>query len=215
MTDACEICTARLEELVEQYLPFLIRTVSAVTGRYVHVENDDSFSIALSAFAEAVEKYDPERGVFTAFAGLVIRSRLQTYLAQERRHEQMVSLDALGENGQEPCTLGGDQSSLREEIDAYKEELLKFGLTLETLADHAPSHQDTRKRAVTVAERASEDDEIVHKTYEARKLPVRAVARLTDVSEKIVKTSKVFILGIMLVFVRKLSGMMAWIRGTR
>ncbi len=215
MTEDCEICTARLEELVKQYLPFLIRTVSAVTGRYVRVENDDSFSIALSAFAEAVEKYDPRRGTFTAFAGLVIRSRVQTYLAQEMRREQTVSLEELEESGQEPQAAGSDQSALREEIDLYKEELLKFGLTLETLADHAPSHRDTRRRAVTVAEQASQDEEIVQKTYQAGKLPVRAVARLAEVSEKIVKTSKVFILGVMLVFVRKLPGMMAWIRETR
>ena len=51
-----------LEGLIKEHMPFLIRTVSEFTGRYVSTENDDEFSVALAAFAEAVEKYEPERG---------------------------------------------------------------------------------------------------------------------------------------------------------
>ena len=70
-----EICIERLEELVEEHMPFLVRSVSSFTGRYVYVEQDDEFSIALEAFTEAVERYEAARGSFLAFAGLVIRSR--------------------------------------------------------------------------------------------------------------------------------------------
>ncbi len=101
------------------------------------------------------------------------------------------------------------------EIQMYQQELLKFGLTLDQMVDASPKHQDTRKNAMHIAKQASEDEKIVSDTYRKRKLPIRPVAALCRVSEKVVKTSKTFILGSMLVFVKKLSGLESWIIGTR
>ncbi len=205
-----------LEELVECHMPFLIRTTSGITGRYVSVEQDDAFSVALSAFAEAVERFDEERGNFLSYAGLVIRSRLTTYMeAEHRRRSAEVSLEAMAESGQELPAAEEETNGLREEIRQYQAELAKFQLSLELLAEHSPKHRDTRETAVRVAERAGDDEEIVSQTYRKKKLPVRAVSRLCAVSEKIVKTSKTFILGTMLVFVKKLPALTEWIRGTR
>ena len=102
-----------------------------------------------------------------------------------------------------------------EEIIQYREELLLFGLTLEVLADRAPKHSDTRKRAVTVAEIASEDKETVEETYLKKKLPIRKVARLSRVTEKIVKGSKEFILSVLIIFVKQFPGLVYWIKGER
>ncbi len=167
-------------------MAFLIRTVSNTTGRYVSVEHDDTFSIALSAFAEAVGRYEPERGSFLPFAGLVIQSRLRTYMERE----EVVSLDAMSEAGQEAAAPEAEEESdLHEEIVLLQSELSLFGLTLETLADEAPHHQDTRERALDIAERSSQDAPTVEETYRKRKLPVRRVARLCGATEKIVKGS--------------------------
>ena len=43
-------------ELIEQYKPFVAKTVSGVCKRYIE-ETDDEFSIGLIAFNEAIEKY--------------------------------------------------------------------------------------------------------------------------------------------------------------
>lgn len=80
-----KITMDNLNHLIEHHMAFLIRTVSNFTGRYVSVENDDEFSIALSAFAEAVECYDEKRGQFLGFAKLVIESRLKNYAVQKKR----------------------------------------------------------------------------------------------------------------------------------
>lgn len=79
-----EISIENIEYLLEKYMAFLIKTVSGFTGRYVSVENDEEFEIALLAFTEAVEKYQPQRGVFLAFAKLVIISRLKNYVEKEK-----------------------------------------------------------------------------------------------------------------------------------
>ena len=73
-----EIDLEHLNELLERHKAFIIRIVSRMTGRYVYVEHDDEFSIALAAFAEAVERYEREKGDFLSFAKLVIQSRLKT-----------------------------------------------------------------------------------------------------------------------------------------
>ena len=146
-----KIALENLDQLINQHMAFLIRTVSNFTGKYVSIENDDEFSIALIAFTEAVKKYDEDRGNFLGFAKLVIESRLKTYLGKKRKESSEVSLEAMQEDGIDFAEEKEENSGLHEEIIQYREELLLFGLTLEVLADRAPKHSDTRKRAVAVA----------------------------------------------------------------
>ena len=51
-----EISIENIEYLIEKYMAFLIKTVSSFTGRYISIENDEEFEIALLAFTEAIEK---------------------------------------------------------------------------------------------------------------------------------------------------------------
>lgn len=212
-----EIQTNNLEALIQRHMAFIIRTASNLTGRYISVENDDEFSVALEAFAEAVERYRQERGNFLAYAGLVIESRLKTYLKQQRRRAGQVSLDALQEEGIdfEERKASDDTACLREEIGAFRGELALFGITLEVLADQAPKHRDTRIVAIDTAEEASGQPVIVRLTYEKRRLPIREVCRVCSVTEKIVKRSKLFILAVMIIFIKELPNMIRWIKGVR
>lgn len=209
------ISIEQLDALVERHMAFLIRTVSSITGRYVSIANDDEFSIALSAFAEAVERYQPERGNFLSFAGLVIQSRLRTYLEREKHRSDTVSLDALGENGQEFAAPEEDRDALKEEIYLFQNELSIFALTLEDLAEEAPKHQDTRQCAIDIAERSSQEPKIIKETYRKKKLPIREVARFCSTTERIVKGSKHFILAAMLIFFKKFPILLRWVRSGR
>ncbi len=214
MSVEVNICMENFNDLVERHLPYIIRTVSSVTGKYVSVEHDEEFTVALNAFAEAVERYNSERGSFLSYAGLVIRSRLLTYLKEEKAPDT-ISLDSLMEQGIEPEISCESEIDLHDEIQRYQLELEKFGLSLDTMVEYSPKHRNTRETFILVAEQASRDETIVADTYRKRKLPIRHVAVLCHVTEKIVKTSKHFILGTMLVFVLKLSGLIFWIKGTR
>ena len=214
-----EINLGNLNSLIERHMPFLIRTVSDFTGRYVSVENDEEFSIGLLAFAEAVKRYEPDRGNFLSFAKLVMESRLKNYVEKKNAHVKEESLEALQETGiefsQREEAENEETEKLHEEIVKYREELLLFNLTLEKLADTSPKHRDTRRTAVQTAETASKDSETVEETYRKKKLPVRKVARLGKVTEKVVKNSKMFILAVMIIFVREFTGLRYWIKGTR
>lgn len=212
-----EISIENIEYLIEKYMAFLIKTVSGFTGRYISIENDEEFEIALLAFTEAVEKYQSEKGVFLAFAKLVIVSRLKNYAEKEKKHEKVVSLDELYESGQDFQAEEAEKQDdyLQQEILRYKKELLFFGLTFEKLADEAPRHKDTRETALDAAEKAGKYEEIVEETYRKRKLPIRRVAVLAELTEKVIKRSKSFILSAMIIFAKEFPSLLYWIRGTR
>ncbi len=205
-----------LDNLIQHHKAFLIRTISNFTGKYVSIENDEAYSIGLAAFAEAVERYEETRGSFLSFARLVIESRLKNNLRKVEKIST-VSLEALQESGMDFADEEQDdsQEQLHEEILLYREELLKFGLTLEKLADVSPKHHDTRKTAVQTAEKASHDEPTVQETYQKKKLPIRRVARVAGVTEKIVKGSKQFILATMLIFIKKFPRLLYWIKELR
>lgn len=135
-----EIKLENLNSLIERHMPFLIRTVSNFTGRYVSIENDEEFSIGLLAFAESVKRYEADRGNFLSFAKLVIESRLKNYVEKRNVHMKEESLEALQEAGMDFSQSEKEENEeiekLHEEIIKYREELLLFGLTLENLRIH-------------------------------------------------------------------------------
>ncbi|WP_290774054.1 RNA polymerase subunit sigma [Anaerofustis sp.] len=208
-----EVCIDNLDNLIKDNMAFIIKTISGLTGRYVSVENDEELSVALAAFSEAVYKFDENRGAFLGFAKLVIESRIKTHLIKLNKRPKSVSLEMLTDNGIEI----EDEHAQRKDddfiiqLDEYKKQLGYFGLNLEILADTAPKHRDTRNRALKVAETASADDNIVNLTYKKKKLPIKIVAKIANVTEKIVKISKNFILAAMIIFVKRYPALYEWI----
>ncbi len=86
-----------IDDLIKSHMAFIIRTTSNFTGRYITIENDDEFSIALLAFQEAVEKYDEKKGSFLSYAKLVIESRLLNFAERKSNQNKPLSLDILQE----------------------------------------------------------------------------------------------------------------------
>jgi len=63
------------EHLVKQNEGFILKCVNAALHKYV-TKSDDEYSIALSAFTQAVKDYSEDKGTFLGFASMVIRRRL-------------------------------------------------------------------------------------------------------------------------------------------
>lgn len=43
------------KQLLQDYQPFILKTVSRVTGKYIETENSEEFSVGLMAFNEAID----------------------------------------------------------------------------------------------------------------------------------------------------------------
>ncbi|SFC90313.1 RNA polymerase sigma factor SigI [Clostridium uliginosum] len=204
-----------INELIDQHMPFIIKSISDVTGRYVSCENDEEISVALLAFTEAVERYDKEKGYFLPFAKLVISSRIKNYLKSENKH-LCSSLDDLLDKGidiqHEYLEQEEDNSLLVEDINKLKFEISSFGFTLEDLVNEAPKQKATRTNAIELAEAINEVEEFTSFMNLKKRLPIKKVVLRFSVTEKVVKRSKKFIISVVIILNKNLRMLKRWIR---
>ncbi|MBG9989351.1 sigma-70 family RNA polymerase sigma factor [Aerococcaceae bacterium DSM 111176] len=203
-----------LENLIQEHYGLIIKTASDQAGRYVSVKNDDIFSVALIAFKEAFDKYDPQKGPFISFAKLVMQSRIIDHQRKEARHTSS-SLDYLvdEENFQVEDARHSNDSDLQEEIMVWREELEQFKITLDQLADESPVHEDTRNRALDISERSSKHLPITDPLFAKKRLPIKVTAEYNNVTQKVIKGSKTFIISGIIIFFRGLRELIGWTKG--
>ncbi|WP_315074435.1 RNA polymerase sigma factor SigI [uncultured Clostridium sp.] len=204
-----------VNELIEKHMPFIIKSISDVTGRYVSCENDEELSVGLLGFHEAIERYDNEKGHFLSFAKLVIGSRIKNYLKGENRHQHS-SLDELVDKGldikDEYFEPKEDNSILIDEINKLKNEISSFGFTLEDLVSEAPKQQATRKNAIILSEEISREEEFTSFMYLKKRLPIKRIVLKFSVTEKVIKRSKKFIISVVIIIDKRLNALRNWIR---
>jgi RNA polymerase sigma factor len=201
-----------VNELIEKHMPFIIKSISDVTGRYVSCENDEELSVGLLGFHEAIERYDNEKGHFLSYAKLVIGSRIKNYLKSENKHQHSSLEDLLDKGLEIKDEYLDDNGILLEEINKLKNEISSFGFTLEDLANEAPKQQATRKNAITLSEEISKEEELTSFMYLKKRLPIKRIVLQFSVTEKVIKRSKKFIISVVIIFDKNLSALRNWIR---
>lgn len=214
--DENKIKNTDINELIEEYIPFIIKTISKFTNRYVSIENDEEFSIGLVGFYEAIQKYNNDKGPFLPFAQLVITSRLKNYYNKENKHNLHISMDSMEEEGisikEKLSNPIEDKSELIDEMDELKREINMFGFSLEDLVDEAPKHADTRANALDLSEKVSKDKPLVDFMYTKMRLPIKQISLKYRVTEKVIKGSKKFIITGIIIFYRNFRNLKLWIK---
>lgn len=211
-----DIKNKSIDKLIQDYMAFIVKTVSSITGRYVSVENDDELSIALIAFKEAIDKYEESRGSFSSFAKLVISSRVKNYLVKENKNNKVESIEALKEKGIDITevaeTVVEESDELSNEIGKLKGEIEAFGFTFEDLVDEAPKHEDTRRNAIELSEKVSKEKSLTNFMYEKRRLPIKQISVKFSVTEKVIKRSKKFIISVVIIIDKNFRNLRLWIK---
>ena len=214
--DENKIKNTDINELIEEYIPFIIKTISKFTNRYVSIENDEEFSIGLVGFYEAIQKYNNDKGPFLPFAQLVITSRLKNYYNKENKHNLHISMDSMEEEGinikEKLSNPIEDKSELVDEMDELKREINIFGFSLEDLVDEAPKHVDTRANALDLSEKVSKDKPLVDFMYTKMRLPIKQISLKYRVTQKVIKGSKKFIITGIIIFYRNFRNLKLWIK---
>lgn len=204
-----------INELIDQHMPFIVKSISDVTGRYVSCENDEELSIGMLGFNEAIERYDNEKGHFLSFAKLVISSRIKNYLKGENKHQHS-SLEELMDKGLEIkddyVEHEEDNSLLIEDINKLKSEISSFGFSLEDLVNEAPKQQATRINAINLSKQISKEEELTSFMYLKKRLPIKKIVLRFQVTEKVIKRSKKFIISVVIIIDKNLSSLKNWIR---
>ena len=203
-------------QFIEEHFPFIIKSISKVTKRYVSIENDEEFSIGVLAFHEAMKKHSEDKGPFLPFANLVISSRIKNYLLKENKHRLDPSLESLKEEGiefsEEIINPIEDRDHLKDEIENLKLYIKEFGFDFEDLVDDAPKHKKTRENAINLSEKVSEEKPLVDFMYEKKRLPIKRISLQFNVTEKIIKGSKKFIITVIIIFDKNYRYLKLWIK---
>lgn len=200
---------AARNRLIERFTPFVLRVATKTVGRYLRLGEDDEVSIALIAFNEAIDRFDPDRGAhFLPFAETVIRRRLIDHFRRESQHREL-PLSAL--DGDDPdhsaqvlreaeAAIALHQDMLQreerlEEIERYRAELAAYGIALEQLAAAAPRHRDAREGAIEAA-RIVARGELWQHLRERRTLPMRELNERMELSRKTLERHRKYIVAV-------------------
>lgn len=203
-------------EIIKSHIPFIIKSITKITKRYVSIENDEEFSVGILAFNEAINRYTDERGLFLPFAQLVISSRLKTYLQRENKNRMVQSIDSLKEEGiqidgilENPIN---NKDILVEKISSLNNDLNEFGFEFEDLIDESPKHKDTRYRSIDLSYKVSKDEELTNFMYMKKRLPIKRISLKYSITEKIIKGSKKFIITVIIIFNKNYRNLILWIK---
>ncbi|HLS10110.1 RNA polymerase sigma-I factor [Lentibacillus sp.] len=197
--------------LLKSYQPFIAKCVSEVCKCYIDPKTDDEFSIGLNAFNDAMMSYCPDKGSsFLTFSKLVVKRKVIDYIRYVQKTPVAMSLDdsydeEQMENPAEVLAVNEfyrknqDVLYLREEIFDFKEKLRSYKLSLAQLADVSPKHKDARETAIAVARTLHNDTDLRYYVRKKKKLPLKDLAKLINVSKKTLERNRKFILSIFII----------------
>lgn len=215
-----------LNETIEAYKPFIAKTVSSVCKRFIH-ESDDEFSIGLIAFHEAIQKYSPDRGSsLISFSEVMIKRRVIDYIRKHSKN-QTISFDIVKQNQDEDSpslTIENEISiddyqkkietdSRRQEIIQFQLLLKEFDLSFQDLVEQSPKHADARKNAMIIANILVENQELQNYLLEKKRLPVKQLEDLVDVSRKTIERNRKYIMAISLILINDYLYLKDYIKG--
>lgn len=202
------------EDVLRRYQPYVAKTASRFCKRYIYPESDDEYSIALSAFNEAIDAYDMQSGrSFLSFAETVIRRRLIDYVRKEQRHSSQVPSSAFlleDEEGETFDPIDADaavdryrlQQANEErklEIELLNRELADYGITFTDLVEGSPKHEDARRSLIGIALMISKDA-LLHEALTAKKtLPLKDLLTRVEVSRKTLERGRKYIIAVALI----------------
>jgi len=195
------------EDLLRENDAFILRTASQAVGRTV-TRSDDEYSIALSAFWEAVQKHDPEKGTLQAYASVVIRNRLIDDIRSRQKYspELSVSPAVFGEDPVEgsegiqqavgKALQQADRSSenLKEEIESLSQELKRYKISFFDLPDCCPKASKTRAVCLKAARFVCRLEELLRKLRKTLKLPSAEMETGVPIARKLLDKFRKYII---------------------
>lgn len=204
------------EQLIKDYRPFYLRVASGVAKKYLVLGRDDEASIAMLAFDEAINAYNPEVGAsFLSFAEIVIKRRLIDYFRRKSRRKDEIPMSSLESDEGETSVMQRIESNealgiiqiqketeeRREEIFRLNQLLSEYGVLFGELVKISPKHRDARARALEVAKILASSPELMAFLTKRKALPLKELEKLVGVSRKTLERQRKYIITLTLILV--------------
>ncbi|MEW9050242.1 MAG: RNA polymerase sigma-I factor [Neobacillus sp.] len=176
-------------------------------------ETDDEFSIGLIAFNEAIEKYSPEKGKsLLSFSEVLIKRRVIDYIRKQSRNnhismdltysslqENTVGIGIINDLSLEEYKKKSDEELRKEEITQFQLLLKTYDLSFSDLVQNSPKHADARENAILVARKLVEDTELKKILFEKKRLPIKELEKMVNISRKTIERNRKYIIAIALI----------------
>ncbi|MDF2609730.1 MAG: polymerase, sigma 28 subunit, FliA/WhiG subfamily [Lachnospiraceae bacterium] len=198
---------AILNELIEQNEFFILKCASSVTHHYI-TKSDDEWSIALTAFVQAIHNYDLNKGSFLSFAELVIRRRLVDYIRSQVKHSMEVSVDPIifdtdTEDNDTDISIRlavADQvarennHSMRLEISSINDVFTEYGFTFFDLTSCSPHAKKTRTACGKAVGFMLNYPLLLSEMRSTKQLPLKIIEKNAKVPRKILERHRKYII---------------------
>lgn len=197
----CKGDNERKSILIEQYNSFIISKVIEKIGNL----DEDMLQVARIAFAEAIDSYTPQKGSFLRFAQMVMNNRMNDELRRRYHMTEEIYLDETEQEEYENVVsiLEYKRSSInqhyKEEINRYLKELATWGIRIDKLEKYCPKHRDTIESCKYAAHVLNKNDEIKRLVLKNKRLPVKNLAKATNLKFRFIEKHTKYIVMIFIV----------------
>ena len=197
---------------VEEYKPFIASCAQKAAGKYMNYGSDDELSIAMIAFVEAIGCFDSSKGNFFTFSRNVIKRRLIDYYRSEKRHSNVVSINAYLEEKDEDYDLSCNEAiqnysdqklteQRRQELQDLGQELGHWNITYKELARVSPKHKKTRQQCMELAGVILSCPDVLQSIMTKKYLPVAELERISGLPRKLIERFRKYIITVVVIAV--------------
>jgi RNA polymerase sigma factor len=180
--------TRLLSELIEQHELFIMRSAAKTAKRNV-LKSDDEWSIALTAFYDAIKKYSYDKGSFIAFAELLIHNKLVDYYRGQNKYNAELQADWIDDRAADDS----NGYSIKYEIEALGEVLNRYGFTYSDLAESSPKTGKTKTSCARVVTYLLQKPILIADIRSTKQLPLKIIEKNTQTPRKIIERHRKYI----------------------
>ena len=202
---------AKREEFIRDNEHTILRIASKATGRYI-TRSDDEWSVALSAFNRAIDSYEPEKGDFAGFVGVVIDRAIIDHLRSLKKYEAEISyspelltgegdyeehsevLKAVSRESSRTDERNKTNLSLKEEIIEINEKLSKYGFTFRDLKGCSPKAGKTKRECARAISYILDNEEVLASVLGLGRVPAKEIGKQLKISLKLLDRYRRYII---------------------
>ncbi|MCR4655757.1 MAG: hypothetical protein K5770_05950, partial [Lachnospiraceae bacterium] len=202
---------SKREEFIRDNEQTILKIASKATGRFI-TRSDDEWSVALSAFNKAIDNYEPSKGDFAGFAGVVIDRALIDHFRSEKKYEAEISyspemltgegdyeehsevLKAVTRESTQTLEMDNTQRSLKDEILEVNDKLQKYGFTFRNLKGCSPKAGKTKRECAKAITHIMDNHKVREAVIETGRLPAKEIIDETKVSAKLLDRYRRYII---------------------
>ena len=195
-----------MNKLITQYENFILKCASSAARRYIS-KSDDEWSIALSAFTEAIENYSSGKGSFLNFAELVIRRRMIDFMRSKSRYAPEVSVnpslfDSDSQNEEEYSMQSEiakkvsivEDNSIKMEIALINEIFSDYGFSFMDLTQCSPKSYKTKRSCAKVVAYLIKNPIFISEIKVKKQLPLNIIEKNAKVPRKLLERHRKYII---------------------